>query len=99
MTLETIRNELVANEEIKNVTINNDHVTFSTSLDSNVYSIKVSDSGSAYLGFGPGFIKFFKMQIKKDWRVCKTVMILSDVFNQTVGCIVVGNLSKNKMLG
>ena len=99
MTLESIRNELAANEEIKNVTIDNNQVTFSTSLDSNVYSIKVSDSGLATLVFGLGFVKFFKMQIKKDWRVCKTVMILSDVFNQTTGCIVVGKLSKNKMLG
>ena len=99
MTLESIRNELVANEEIKNVTINNNQVTFSTSLDSNVYSIKVSDSGSATFVFGLGFVKFFNMEIKKDWRVCKTVMILSDVFDQTTGCIVVGNLSKNKMLG
>jgi len=99
MTLETIRNELAANEEIKNVTIDNNQVTFSTSLDSHIYSIRVSKSGSASLVFGPGFIKFFNLEIKKDWRVCKTVMILSDVFDQTTGCIVVGNLSKNKMLG
>ena len=99
MTLETIRNILAANEEIKNVTIDNNQVTFSTSLDSYIYSIRVSKSGSASLVFGPGFIKFFNLEIKKDWRVCKTVMILSDVFDQTTGCIVVGNLSKNKMLG
>ena len=99
MTLETIRNILAANEEIKNVTIDNNQLTFSTSLDSHTYSIKVSDSGSATLVFGLGFVKFFNMEIKKDWRVCKTVMILSDVFDQTTGCIVVGKLSKNKMLG
>ena len=99
MTLETIRNILAANEEIKNVTIDNNQVTFSTSFDSNVYSIKVNDLGSATLVFGLGFVKFYNIQIKKDWRVCKTVMILSDVFNQTTGCIVVGKLSKNKMLG
>jgi len=99
MTLESIRNELVKNDNIKNVTIDNNQVTFSTSLDSNIYSIKVSDSGSATLVFGLGFVKFFKMQIKKDWCVCKTVMILSDVFNQTTGCIIVGNIYKNKMLG
>ena len=99
MTLESIRNILGANEEIKNVTIDNNQVTFSTSLDSNVYSIKVNDLGSATLVFGLGFVKFYNIQIKKDWRVCKTVMILSDVFKQTTGCIVVGTLSKNKMLG